>query len=88
MQLTPTLAIYDTMQSLKSPVGTHCVGFAYNLAGFILAAGQKVIFLFFSTGIWVDEDFSSTIHQVDCEVMTAQMWYSLGDLDPIIYEFD
>ncbi|XP_048231123.1 ATP-dependent Clp protease proteolytic subunit-related protein 2, chloroplastic isoform X2 [Ricinus communis] len=39
--LTPTLAIYDTMQSLKSPVGTHCVGFAYNLAGFILAAGEK-----------------------------------------------
>ncbi|XP_050230278.1 ATP-dependent Clp protease proteolytic subunit-related protein 2, chloroplastic [Mercurialis annua] len=39
--LTPTLAIYDTMRSLKSPVGTHCVGFAYNLAGFILAAGEK-----------------------------------------------
>jgi hypothetical protein len=32
------------MQSLKSPVGTHCVGFAYNLAGFLLTAGEKVIF--------------------------------------------
>ncbi|CAI0413941.1 unnamed protein product [Linum tenue] len=40
--LTPSLAIYDTMQSLKSPVGTHCVGFAYNLAGFLLAAGEKI----------------------------------------------
>ncbi|WCJ26061.1 ATP-dependent Clp protease proteolytic subunit [Euphorbia peplus] len=39
--LTPTLALYDTMQSLKSPVATHCVGFAYNLAGFLLAAGEK-----------------------------------------------
>ncbi|XP_004245699.1 ATP-dependent Clp protease proteolytic subunit-related protein 2, chloroplastic [Solanum lycopersicum] len=39
--LTPTLAIYDTMQSLKSAVGTHCVGFAYNLAAFLLAAGEK-----------------------------------------------
>ncbi|XP_044476635.1 ATP-dependent Clp protease proteolytic subunit-related protein 2, chloroplastic [Mangifera indica] len=39
--LTPTLAIYDTMQSLKSPVSTHCVGFAYNLAAFLLAAGEK-----------------------------------------------
>ncbi|KDP25583.1 hypothetical protein JCGZ_20739 [Jatropha curcas] len=39
--LTPTLALYDTMQSIKSPVGTHCVGFAYNLAGFLLAAGEK-----------------------------------------------
>ncbi|KAK8950177.1 hypothetical protein KSP40_PGU013655 [Platanthera guangdongensis] len=29
------MAIYDTMQSLKSP------GYAYNLAGFLLAAGEK-----------------------------------------------
>lgn len=42
LQLTPSMAIYDTMQSLKSPVGTHCVGYAYNLAGFLLAAGEKV----------------------------------------------
>ncbi|XP_010546211.1 PREDICTED: ATP-dependent Clp protease proteolytic subunit-related protein 2, chloroplastic [Tarenaya hassleriana] len=39
--LTPSLAIYDTMKSLKSPIGTHCVGLAYNLAGFLLAAGEK-----------------------------------------------
>lgn len=39
--LTPSMAIYDTMQSLKSPVGTHCVGYAYNLAGFLLTAGEK-----------------------------------------------
>lgn len=39
--LTPSMAIYDTMQSLKSPVGTNCVGYAYNLAGFLLAAGEK-----------------------------------------------
>lgn len=43
MQLTPSMAIYDTMQSLQSPVGTHCVGYAYNLAAFLLAAGEKVI---------------------------------------------
>lgn len=30
------------MQSLKSPVTTHCVGYAYNLAAFLLAAGEKV----------------------------------------------
>ncbi|KAK8966615.1 hypothetical protein KSP40_PGU018618 [Platanthera guangdongensis] len=40
-ELTPSMAIYDTMQSLKSPVGTNCVGYAYNLAGFLLAAGEK-----------------------------------------------
>ncbi|XLR03527.1 hypothetical protein HN51_058352 [Arachis hypogaea] len=36
-----SLAIYDTMQSLQSPVTTHCVGYAYNLAAFLLAAGEK-----------------------------------------------
>uniref|UniRef100_A0A0E0PT73 ATP-dependent Clp protease proteolytic subunit n=1 Tax=Oryza rufipogon TaxID=4529 RepID=A0A0E0PT73_ORYRU len=39
--LTPCMALYDTMLSLKSPIGTHCLGFAFNLAGFILAAGEK-----------------------------------------------
>ncbi|KAJ0691421.1 putative endopeptidase Clp [Helianthus annuus] len=39
--LTPSMAIYDTMQSLQSPIGTYCVGYAYNLAGFLLAAGEK-----------------------------------------------
>ncbi|XVF52719.1 hypothetical protein PTKIN_Ptkin05aG0040900 [Pterospermum kingtungense] len=39
--LTPSLAVYDTMKSLKSHIGTHCVGHAYNLAGFLLAAGEK-----------------------------------------------
>ncbi|PON92888.1 ATP-dependent Clp protease proteolytic subunit [Trema orientale] len=39
--LTPSMAIYDTMQSLKSPVCTHCVGYAYNLAAFLLTAGEK-----------------------------------------------
>ncbi|KAI3742444.1 hypothetical protein L1987_60126 [Smallanthus sonchifolius] len=36
------MAIYDTMQSLQSLIGTHCVGDAYNLAGFLLAAGEKL----------------------------------------------
>lgn len=39
--LTPSMAIYDTMQSLRSSVATQCVGYAYNLAGFLLAAGEK-----------------------------------------------
>ncbi|KAJ8497540.1 hypothetical protein OPV22_008092 [Ensete ventricosum] len=39
--LTPSMAIYDTMQSLKSPVATHCIGYAFNMAGFLLAAGEK-----------------------------------------------
>jgi hypothetical protein len=50
LQLTPSMSIFDTMQSLQSPVGTHCVGYAYNLAAFLLAAGEKVII--FSTRVW------------------------------------
>ncbi|XP_042468835.1 ATP-dependent Clp protease proteolytic subunit-related protein 2, chloroplastic-like [Zingiber officinale] len=39
--LTPSMSIYDTMQSLQSPVATHCVGYAYDMAAYILAAGEK-----------------------------------------------
>ncbi|GER30397.1 ATP-dependent Clp protease proteolytic subunit, partial [Striga asiatica] len=39
--LSPSLAIYDTMQSLRTRVGTHCLGFAAGLTPFILAAGDK-----------------------------------------------
>ena len=35
------LAIYDTMQFLKSPVNTICMGFAASMGCFLLAAGTK-----------------------------------------------
>jgi len=35
------LAIYDTMQYLKAPVNTICVGMAASMAANILAAGKK-----------------------------------------------
>jgi ATP-dependent Clp protease protease subunit len=35
------LAIYDTMQFLKSPVNTICMGLAASMAAFLLAAGRK-----------------------------------------------
>jgi ATP-dependent Clp protease, protease subunit len=34
------LAIYDTMQFLKSPVNTICMGLAASMAAFLLAAGR------------------------------------------------
>lgn len=39
--LTPTLAIYDTMQKARSDVGTANIGAAFGSAGFLLAAGTK-----------------------------------------------
>jgi ATP-dependent Clp protease protease subunit len=35
------LAIYDTMQALRCPVATFCVGQAASMASFLLAAGAK-----------------------------------------------
>ena len=34
------MAIYDTMQFLKSPVNTNCMGLAASMGSFILAAGR------------------------------------------------
>ncbi len=36
-----TLAIYDTMRFLSSPVATYCIGRAYSGGAVLLAAGEK-----------------------------------------------
>lgn len=35
------LAIFDTMQHLRAPVSTYCVGMAASMAAILVAAGQK-----------------------------------------------
>jgi ATP-dependent Clp protease protease subunit len=40
-EVTAGLAIYDTMQALRCPVATFCVGQAASMASFLLAAGTK-----------------------------------------------
>ena len=39
--VTAGLAIYDTMQALRAPVATYCVGRAASMASLLLAAGAK-----------------------------------------------
>lgn len=39
--VTAGLAIYDTMQHVKAPVSTICVGMAASMGAVLLAAGQK-----------------------------------------------
>ena len=39
--VTAGLAIYDTMQYIKSPVQTICIGMAASMAAVLLAAGSK-----------------------------------------------
>jgi ATP-dependent Clp protease, protease subunit len=40
-QVTSALAIYDTMQYVKAPVQTICIGMAASAASLLLAAGTK-----------------------------------------------
>ena len=40
-EVTAGLAIYDTMQALRCPVATFCVGQAASMGSFLLAAGAK-----------------------------------------------
>jgi ATP-dependent Clp protease protease subunit len=40
-EVSAGLAIYDTMQALRCPVATFCVGQAASMASFLLAAGAK-----------------------------------------------
>jgi ATP-dependent Clp protease protease subunit len=39
--VTAALAMYDTIQSMQSPVNTLCMGFAASAACFLLAGGRK-----------------------------------------------
>ncbi|PLX24981.1 ATP-dependent Clp protease proteolytic subunit [Candidatus Parcubacteria bacterium] len=39
--VTDGLAIYDTMQHIKSPVSTICVGLAASMAALLLSSGEK-----------------------------------------------
>ncbi len=39
--VTAGLAIYDTMQFIKPPISTLCLGFAASMGAILLAAGQK-----------------------------------------------
>lgn len=35
------LAIYDSMQMIDAPIATYCIGVAYSMAAWLLAAGEK-----------------------------------------------
>jgi len=39
--VTDGLAIYDTMQHIKAPISTICVGLSASMAAILLAAGEK-----------------------------------------------
>lgn len=40
-EITPVMALLDTIDSIRSPVGTLSLGYAYNMAGILLLSGTK-----------------------------------------------
>lgn len=43
LQVTPTLALYDTMQYVRSPTATVCYGMCLGMGGFLLTAGGEKV---------------------------------------------
>ena len=43
VQVTPTLALYDTMQYVRSPTATVCYGMCLGMGGFLLTAGGEKV---------------------------------------------
>jgi ATP-dependent Clp protease protease subunit len=41
--VTPTLALYDTMQYVRSPTATVCYGMCLGMGGFLLTAGGEKV---------------------------------------------
>lgn len=39
--ISPSMTLYDTLKAMTTPIGTHCIGFAYDMAALILSAGNK-----------------------------------------------
>jgi hypothetical protein len=43
LQVTPTLALYDSMQYVRSPTATVCYGMCLGMGGFLLTAGGEKV---------------------------------------------
>ena len=43
MQVVPTLALYDTMQYMRSKTATVCYGLCLGMGGFLLTAGGEKV---------------------------------------------
>ena len=41
--MVPTLALYDTMQYVRSPTATVCYGLCLGMGGFLLTAGGEKV---------------------------------------------
>src|SRR5204863_3363687 len=81
-----TLAIYDTMRFLSSPVSTYCLGRAYSGAAVLLTAGTKgKRFMLPHAKVMVHQPYGGVTGQAeDIKIQAEQIIKSKQELNRII----
>lgn len=81
-----TLAIYDTMRLLTSPVATYCIGYAYSGAAVLLAAGQRgKRFILPHARVMIHQPYGGVTGQAeDIRIQAEQMIKAKRTLNEII----
>ena len=79
-QVVPTLALYDTMQYMRSKTATVCYGLCLGMGGFLLTAGGEKVW----NGFWVAwaagmEDVCPPLEWLNDARRTARQWYIAND---------
>ena len=83
-----TLALYDTMKFLSSPVATYCIGRAYSGAAVLVTAGQKgKRFILPHAKIMIHQPYGGITGQAeDIRIQAEQIIKAKAELNRIIAE--
>jgi ATP-dependent Clp protease protease subunit len=83
-----TLALYDTMRFLSSPVSTYCIGRAYSGAAVLLCAGTKgKRFILPHAKVMIHQPYGGVTGQAeDIRIQAEQIIKSKAELNRIISE--
>jgi ATP-dependent Clp protease protease subunit len=83
-----TLAIYDTMRFMSSPVSTYCLGRAYSGAAVLLTAGQKgKRYILPHAKVMIHQPYGGVTGQAeDIRIQAEQIIKSKAELTRIIAE--
>lgn len=83
-----TLALYDTMRFLSSPVATYCIGRAYSGAALLLTAGEKGRrFILPHARVMIHQPYGGVTGQAeDIRIQAEQIIKSKEELNRIMSE--
>ncbi|MEW5310777.1 MAG: hypothetical protein WDW38_002541 [Sanguina aurantia] len=71
-EVVPTLALYDTMQYVRSKTATVCYGLCLGMGGFLLTAGGEKVIRELSRNKWMDPKQAIEYGMID-KVLTTPM---------------